>query len=50
VTWSCILQLNGTGVWIQDLHLEPHHRSFFVMGFFKIGSYGLFAQAGFEPW
>jgi hypothetical protein len=27
----------GTGVWTQDLHLEPLHQPFFVMGFFKTG-------------
>jgi hypothetical protein len=32
-----------TGVWTQDLHLEPLHQPFFVKCFFEIGSHGLFA-------
>jgi hypothetical protein len=38
----------GTEVWSQGLHLKPLHQSFFEMGFLKIGSRELFAQAGFE--
>jgi hypothetical protein len=38
----------GTGVWTQDLHLEPLLQPSFVMGFFKIGSHEIFAGAGFE--
>jgi hypothetical protein len=38
----------GTGTWTQDLHLEQLQQSFFIMGFFEIGSYKLFAQTGFE--
>jgi hypothetical protein len=30
------------------LHLEPLHQPFFVLGFFKIRSPKLFAQAGFK--
>jgi hypothetical protein len=30
------------------LHLEPLHQPFSVMSFFEIGSYELFAWAGFE--
>jgi hypothetical protein len=40
----------STGVWTQGLHLEPLWQSFFVKGFFKIGSLELFAQSDFEPW
>jgi hypothetical protein len=38
-----------TGVWTQGLHLEPLHQPFFVKGFFEIGSWELFAWAGFGP-
>jgi hypothetical protein len=30
-------------------YLELLYQPFFVMGFFKIGSLGLFSLAGFEP-
>jgi hypothetical protein len=40
---------SATGAWTQGLHLEPLHQPFFVKGFFKIGSCGLFAEAGFKP-
>jgi hypothetical protein len=29
--------LPSTGAGTQDLHLEPLHQAFFVLGFFKIG-------------
>jgi hypothetical protein len=31
----------GIGVWTQDLHLEPLHQPFFVLGIFKTGSQGI---------
>jgi hypothetical protein len=40
----------STGAWTQDLHLEPLHQPFFVMGFFEIGSHKLFPRAGLEWW
>jgi hypothetical protein len=41
----------GTGAWTQGLHLEPlHWPSFFVIEFFEIGFYKLFAQATFKLW
>jgi hypothetical protein len=40
----------GAGAWTQGLHLKPPHQPFLAMGFFKIGSHKLFAQAGFKPW
>jgi hypothetical protein len=39
----------GSGALTQGLHLEPLHQPFFVKGFFEIGSFKLFAWAGFEP-
>jgi hypothetical protein len=39
----------GTGVWTQGLQLELLNQPFFVMNFFELGSFELFAQAGFEP-
>jgi hypothetical protein len=39
-----------TGVSIQGLHLEPLHQTFFVMGFFDMGSHELFAWASYESW
>jgi hypothetical protein len=39
----------GMGVLTQDLHPEPIHQPFFVMGVFEIGSCKLFAWAGFKP-
>jgi hypothetical protein len=36
------------GLEFRAYNLEPHHQPFFVMGFFKIGSHRLFAQAGFK--
>jgi hypothetical protein len=44
-----LFYFDSTGAWTQGLNLEPIHQSFFVMGFFKIGSYKLFAQAGLKP-
>jgi hypothetical protein len=40
----------STGVWTQSLYLEHSTSLFFVMGFFKIGSWELFAWAGFKLW
>jgi hypothetical protein len=37
------------GLELRGLHLEPLCQPFFVLGFFKIGSRELSAQAGFEP-
>jgi hypothetical protein len=37
-----------TEVWTQGLHLKLLYQPVFVMGFFKIGSHKLFAQAGFK--
>jgi hypothetical protein len=33
----------GTGAWTQGLHLEPLYQPFFMMGFFEIRSWELFA-------
>jgi hypothetical protein len=45
VVWSLIVVIKhgfwffcGTGVWTQGLHPDPLQQSFFVMGFFEIGS------------
>jgi hypothetical protein len=37
-----------SGAQTQGLHLEPLHHPLFVLGFFEIGSYELFAQASFK--
>jgi hypothetical protein len=37
----------GARTLTQGLHLEPLHQPYFCDGFFKIGSYEPFAQAGF---
>jgi hypothetical protein len=39
----------STEAWTQSLHFEPLHQPFSVMGFFEIGSCGLFALTGLEP-
>jgi hypothetical protein len=44
-----VVVVGDTGAWTQALHIEPLHQPFFVKGFFEIGSYKLFARAGFEP-
>jgi hypothetical protein len=33
----------STGAWTHGLYLEPLHQSFFVIGFFDIGSHKLFS-------
>jgi hypothetical protein len=30
-----VLSFSGTGVWTEDLHLEPFHQPFFCEGFFR---------------
>jgi hypothetical protein len=35
--------------WAGALALEPLFQLFFMIGFFKIGSFELFTQSGFEP-
>jgi hypothetical protein len=44
-----VLFFCGTGVWTQGLHFEPLHQPYFCEGFFEIGSFELFAWAGFKP-
>jgi hypothetical protein len=34
----------STGVWTQDLHLEPLHQPYFCEGFFEIGSHRTICQ------
>jgi hypothetical protein len=38
------------GAWMQGLHPQPLHQSFYVKGFFKIGSLKLFPWTGFKLW
>jgi hypothetical protein len=47
--YSPFLFFLSAGAWTQSLHVEPLHQTFFVKGFFNIGSPELFAQAGFKP-